>query len=203
MRDLSPVELEEWKKAMQFACKKIRYHKLDARVLVKNPGDTARIRHILEVYPEAKFIFIHRNPYDVFYSNKKLWKGILKSIALQDLSENEVEDLILWTYEQLMTSYLEQRQLVPKSQLIEVSLQSLNTDPERCLKNIYDRLNLGSFGKVRSKMIRYFRRAQPQKSNGYQYDTRDVQRINRRWSFSFEEWNYQKQFSRESSYQTV
>lgn len=41
------------------------------RLLLKSPCHMGRIRLFLRLYPEAKFIFIHRNPYDVFMSK---WK---------------------------------------------------------------------------------------------------------------------------------
>lgn len=38
------------------------------RLLLKSPCHMGRIRLLLRLYPEAKFIFIHRDPFDVFMS---------------------------------------------------------------------------------------------------------------------------------------
>ena len=39
-------------------------------LILKSPGHTCRIRLLLELFPEARFVDIHRNPYDVFRSTQ-------------------------------------------------------------------------------------------------------------------------------------
>ena len=62
---------------MQYFVKKISYKYIGKRVLLKSPANTGRIKEILEVYPDACFIHIHRDPYAVYQSNVKLYEKIL------------------------------------------------------------------------------------------------------------------------------
>ena len=39
------------------------------RLLLKSPCHTGRIRHLLQLYPNAQFVFVHRHPIDVFLSS--------------------------------------------------------------------------------------------------------------------------------------
>ena len=67
----------------------------------KNPPNTARIPWLLDLFPNAKFIFIHRDPYDVYCSTIKFFKGVLKplqfSIILKLISKS--------IYSQVMSIY--------------------------------------------------------------------------------------------------
>jgi len=67
MRDCTAAEIERWKAALHFFVQKLTYkHALP--LVLKSPPHTARIRLLLDVFPNARFVHIHRNPYDVFRS---------------------------------------------------------------------------------------------------------------------------------------
>jgi hypothetical protein len=56
-------------------CKKIKYLSGDAKpLLLKNPYDYGNFLCIKKFYPNAKFVFIQRNPLEVISSTMKLWK---------------------------------------------------------------------------------------------------------------------------------
>lgn len=56
-------------------CKKIKYLAgNDNPILLKNPYDFSNFLFIKKIYPNAKFIFIHRNPVHVINSIMNLWK---------------------------------------------------------------------------------------------------------------------------------
>ena len=57
---------------------------------LKNPLDTGRLKHILAMYPNAKFVYIHRHPIEVLHSTLKMWKVYVPSTALEayDVKEN-------------------------------------------------------------------------------------------------------------------
>lgn len=38
------------------------------RLLIKSPVHTGRVKTLLSIFPDAQFIYIHRNPYEVFQS---------------------------------------------------------------------------------------------------------------------------------------
>lgn len=61
-------------------CKKIQYISENKNpILLKNPYDFANFLYIKKIYPKSKFIFIHRNPYEIISSTMRLWQTHLKS----------------------------------------------------------------------------------------------------------------------------
>ena len=61
-------------------CKKIQYISENKNpILLKNPHDFANFLYIKKIYPKSKFIFIHRNPYEIISSTMRLWQTHLKN----------------------------------------------------------------------------------------------------------------------------
>ncbi|MGH7138625.1 MAG: sulfotransferase [Pirellulales bacterium] len=58
-RDASPEELTQWKAALTTFLKKLtwKYHR---PLILKSPAHTCRIRMLLEIFPDAKFVHIRR-----------------------------------------------------------------------------------------------------------------------------------------------
>jgi len=53
---------------MYFIRKVQLFRGTEKRLLLKSPVHTARIKLLLKLFPDAQFVYIHRNPYDVFRS---------------------------------------------------------------------------------------------------------------------------------------
>ena len=68
------------------------YNGEQKQLLLKNPHNTGRLKILKEMQSSnAKFIFIHRNPYEVFNSTKHLYQTTIKSQFLQEFSEGDIE----------------------------------------------------------------------------------------------------------------
>lgn len=192
LEDISNQELDEWKKNMQSLLNKIYMKKSQGRLLIKNPGDTARIKHLLEIYPSAKFIFIHRNPYDVFYSNLKLWTHVIHSVSLQEISKEEIKDIVLKVYRKLHQQYLEQNQLLRSDQLVETSYEKMIESPINSLQEIYQKLGLSGFQKALPFFTSYIDATLDGKISRYRNFPDDISKINQQWDFAFDRWKYPK-----------
>jgi hypothetical protein len=68
------------KQLFDLLCKKLTYlSKQKKPVLLKNPYDFNNFLFIKNIYPNAKFIFIHRNPLKVIDSTMRSWHTLLKN----------------------------------------------------------------------------------------------------------------------------
>jgi len=66
-------------KLFEMLCRKLTYtSKENKPVLLKNPYDFANFIFIKNIYPNSKFIFIHRNPMNVIDSTMRSWHTLLK-----------------------------------------------------------------------------------------------------------------------------
>lgn len=144
-KNVFDVQQQEWITDYDYLIRKLSLHSANKRVVIKSPGDTARIKALLEKYPKASFIYIERNPEAVFHSSIYLWDCIQKDYAFQKITKEAIEVNVVWTYPLLMQKFKEDKVLIPKGQLIEIEFNDLLKDPGEVLMEIYDRLNLGTY----------------------------------------------------------
>ena len=69
---LSEEALEKWKKSLILFVKKLMLANR-GRVVLKSPPNLGRISTLLEIFPQAQFVHIVRDPYRVYPSTRKLW----------------------------------------------------------------------------------------------------------------------------------
>lgn len=151
------TELEAWKRDFLFLIKKISLANNGKQLILKSPPNTARIKLLLSLFPKAKFIFIHRNPYDVYASNKKFWKVTNRIYALGTTKTVDNNAIILETYTKIMERYLQEKDLIPKGQLIEIPYQELIEQPIEKMNEIYQTLDLEDFGYIEDQMNSYIK----------------------------------------------
>jgi len=192
MDDISEVELRNWRRAILHLNRKVNLTDPDSRLMVKNPGDTARVKEILELYPRAKFVFLHRDPYDVYYSNLKLWRNILANLSVQDYSDLDVGAAIRYIYARMHNNYLTQRELIPRENRIEISHADLSADPMEVGRMIYDQLGLGDFSQARGRMQAYAEKRSDFQASPYDYHPEEIRAINQEWGFTFDAFGYQR-----------
>ena len=155
------------------------------RIVMKTPGDTARVQLLLRQYPNAQFIYIHRNPIAVFHSCGYFWSVIRREFALQKISDSDVDDAVLTTYSALLESYLEQRQQVPPGQLTELRYEALREDPVSALSRVYKDLDLGE---LPTAIKRYLSQQERYPATPYSTPPELESRLRRVWAASFLAW---------------
>ncbi len=190
---ITEKERRRWRHHILNLNLKVNFQHPDKRLLVKNPGDTARVSEILNLYPNAKFIFIHRNPYDVFYSNKKLWNNLMRNFALEVVSQREIDRAILYTYRKMHENYVRDRKAIPQKNLIEISHNELKERPHATLEKIYAHLRLPGYAKAEPHFRHFLNKRQPGQIHQYDYRREDIEAINQAWHLAFEAWDYEMQ----------
>ena len=186
-------EMKDWKKVYLKMLKQISlFQGKEKQLLLKNPHNTGRVKILLELFPNAKFIFIHRNPYDVYSSTKYLYQKAVKTQFLQEFSEKEIEERIIYCYEKSMQKYLEHKHLIPEDSLFEISFNELETQPIKSLEKMYSKLNISDFNKNKTLFTTYLETVKSYKKNQLVDIPSDVKdQINTRWKFAFENWKYE------------
>lgn len=189
MENLSKKEHLQWQKTVQFLNKKVNFTAPDSTLIIKNPGSTAQVKHIRKIYPNARFIFLHRNPYDVFYSNIKLWKRLLDNLALQQINEEDIKENILYIYRKMHLNYLEDKKSIPEGHLVEIPYQQLSAAPLDSTREIFKKLKLDDYVSCEKHFERYLSEINHKQSH-YDYESQDLERINRDWKFMFQHFGY-------------
>ena len=85
------------------------------QALQKNQDNTAKIKLLLEIFPNAKFIFIKRNPYDLYCSMMKFMSITIPYYCVQNPPEIEVvEESMMNLYVDMFKKYIKESKLIPK-----------------------------------------------------------------------------------------
>lgn len=188
-RGVPPAEVAEWRDAFLWFLRKL--HVRHGRpMILKSPTHTARVRLLLEIFPDAKFVHIHREPYAVFRSTQKLQRD---AVAYSHLHRPRADpnEGILARYRMMYEAFFEERGLIPPGQYCEVAFEELERDPLCQVARIYDELGLGDFDRVQPKIEAYTRdRADYRKNEHRPIASPLRERIAEEWAMGFREWGY-------------
>ena len=170
--------------------KTVTYTNNGKRLLLKNPANTARIKELLDIFPDAKFIHIYRNPYKVYLSTKKMRHNVLDKLALQNANDEEIETQVIENYKRLMHSYFKQKKLIYKDKLVDVRYEDLVSDPIKEVKKIYSRLKIPGFKKAIPEMMKYLDMQKDYRVNVYSIDKKIINHVYNNWNFTIDLWGY-------------
>jgi hypothetical protein len=174
-----PKSTSNWLNDYDHLIKKVSLFSKRKRVVVKSPGDTGRLKFLLERYPNAKFVYIHREHEAVYHSNLFLWNIIRNRFSLQYLSDELIHENIIYTYPRLLKRYNEDRELLGENQLVEISFKELRIEPLQVLEKIYSNLELGELPIDIVKP--HLKTNEAYRTNTYETPSRISEELEREW----------------------
>ncbi len=124
-------------------------------LLLKNPAYTAQVARLRALWPCARFIHIHRDPFEVFVSTRRAVAAVLDELALQDHAHVDVEAVVLDLYPRMMRRLIEEMRPLPAKQGAHVAFADLERDPEGALARLWGQLELGDFAEVAPRIAAY------------------------------------------------
>ncbi len=184
------VQEEIWRKVYIRTCKTSTLAADGKRLLLKNPGNTTKIKTLLEMFPEAKFIHVYRNPYKVYLSRTHSFKTRAPLFRLQEQSEAESERKILKAYKRIMKSWFDNRDLIPKENVVEVKYEDFVGNEIAVLEKIYEQFNLTEFELAKTHFQEYLDSQENYKTNKYSLDEKTINKIYSAWQFTIDKWQY-------------
>lgn len=161
-----------------------------SQFLSKNPPHTGKVKEILEIFPNAKFIYLIRNPYTVFESTRSFFTNTIQPLKLQNITEAEMESNILETYSKLYHKYEADKKLIPAGNLIEIKFEDFEADALNMTRKIYETLSLSGFPEAEKAITAYLDKKKSYKKNQYQYNPRTVELVEKNWDFALKQWDY-------------
>ena len=127
-----------------------------APLLIKSPVHTARIPLLLKMFPKARFVFIHRDPYEVFQSAANMAEKYYGHCYLQKPEDKHLDTFIIEQYKILNSEYLKGRKMVEADRLFELGFSDLEADPLKMIEEIYKRFGWSErFDSLRAKFEAY------------------------------------------------
>jgi hypothetical protein len=178
---LDEREAENWYRTYDKLLKKAAVASSGERMIVKNPVNTARIEKLLHLYPDAKFIYIQRNPIEVFHSTRRFFQQLMPTLCLEELPTKEfLDDMILNVYDRMMHDYEEQRSLIPVKNLMEIRYEEFAEAPLVALEAIERDLLDRDPAPALSNYAAYLNTQKSHRTNTYTVPEADLEHVLKR-----------------------
>lgn len=126
------------------------------RLVLKSPGHMGRLPTLLDVFPEARFVLIVRDPLSVVPSAVNTWNRLCRFQGFQRTDPDLVRGRVIDMLAALTDRFERDRRLVPPGHLQEIRYEDLVARPAAVLEQVYAGLGLGGFEAVRPNVEQYF-----------------------------------------------
>lgn len=158
--------------------------------LSKNPPHTAHIKMLLEIFPNAKFIYLMRNPYTVFESTYSFYTNTIQPLRVQNITNEQIEANFVEVYRKMYYAYEEQKRLIPEGNLFEMKFEDFEADSFGMTRDIYQKLDIPGFVESQESIQNYLSKKKGYKKNQYTYDEHTVQIVEDKWAMALKDWGY-------------
>lgn len=187
----SPRELARWRRRLRYFVDKLELSQAGRRLLIKNPVYTARVAVLHKMWPDARFVHIHRNPYVVFQSTRNFYHKLLPQFALQRYDPAVVDELVLSRYPRLMHALIHDLAQAPHGRAVEIGFDELERQPLAVLERLYATLGLEGFEGARPLFADYLDHVGGYQKNRFAFPAADNALVGERWGHFIERWGYQ------------
>jgi len=190
IRDLPPHAQRAWKRAFARYLSELTFRD-PRRLVLKSPTHSCRIPTLLEMFPNAKFVHIIRDPYAVYPSTVNLWKRLYETHGLQVPRHVGIEEYVLSTYPMLYKKLEEGKRLIPSGQFYEIKYEELIARPLERLQELYQALDLGGYEQAQPHFERYLRENAGYQTNRFPHlSPAEIATLNARWGAIIDRYGY-------------
>jgi omega-hydroxy-beta-dihydromenaquinone-9 sulfotransferase len=190
LRELTEKQRDRWKDELLRFCKRVALRD-KRRLVIKSPAHTARVRTLLEMFPDAKFVHLSRDPYALYRSTVALWRTLNAEEGLQVARhESWIGPFVIDSLHKMYDAYLEDRALLGDDQLVELRYEDLVDDPKSRLREVYARLDLGDFSGIEPALDEHLAEVKNYRRNRHSMDDETGEVIRREWARYFNEFGY-------------
>jgi len=123
-------------------------------LVMKTPANAARLKLLTKLFPDARYIYLARNPLNVFPSTVKLWRALYSVQGLHNPPHLDpwLDGYVLDMFARLTEAYEEDRHLIPKDRLVELRYEDFVKDPVATMRDVYRRLDIPHFEQAEAPM---------------------------------------------------
>lgn len=186
----SERDIDRWKDRFVYLLRRLSKLQDGKPMMIKNPVYTGRFALLREMFPAAKFVHIHRNPYDVFVSMRNFYRKLLAEFALQDYAHVDIDETIFAVYDRMMRTMEKDAEDASPNRFVELRYDDLDAEPMAAIEEIYRALALPGFAAAKPKFEAYLASVKSFEKNRFGYSREDAERVAARMSHFIEKWGY-------------
>jgi hypothetical protein len=189
MEGVPPEALKRWTGTLRKFVQMLVCHR-PGRAVLKSPTHTGRVRALLEVFPDARFIHIVRDPKVLYQSTLNMWKKMYTTHGLQRARFAGLEEHVFATLPRMYAAFESDRSLIPPQHYYEVRYEDLVADPLGQMRAIYRQLELGDFEALLPALERYLSEQADYQTNRYDLSDELRRQISLRWADYARQYGY-------------
>jgi omega-hydroxy-beta-dihydromenaquinone-9 sulfotransferase len=175
-------DLKVWKSCMDWFFRALTYH-TGKPLIIKSPPHTGRLGILVEMFPDAKFIHMVRDPRKLYPSTLKLWTALCETQGMQaGMDQERLRRYVNDAQHRMYDAFEVDRQGLGPDRIIDVRYEDLTSNFDETIAKIYRQLELGDCQPVVEK----FHQKQDSKAeyqpNRHAIDDEVEKIVQREWS---------------------
>jgi hypothetical protein len=167
-----------WKRKYREMVAKAVFNTGGSRYISKNPCNLGRIGMLKEMYPDAKFIFIHRNPYNAVESLYRFIGKIFPGVQLQETPPGYTRKSAVLLFEKSIRTYFRDRSLIDPENLFELRMEDFLKNPHEIIRQIYKKFHIDNFHDLEPRLEKYLATDGQPGNNVYEMDDETIRLVN-------------------------
>lgn len=192
INDLDGKELKKWERSYRYLIRQAVLNTSGKRFLSKNPPNTFRIKLLLKLFPGAKFIYLYRNPYKALSSFSLFFDELIDGVGFQKVSKEKYLADIQDLYSESLSTYIDNKGLIPPENLIEVKFEDFIKTPLEYAEMVYKQFGLELSRESLERMKEYLKSYRDYKSASYTVPDPIIRMINSNFTQYLIENGYEK-----------
>ncbi|HTN73987.1 MAG TPA: sulfotransferase, partial [Pirellulaceae bacterium] len=151
------------------------------RLILKSPPHTCRVPTLVKLFPQAKFIYVVRDPDAIFPSTLKLWRSLYATHGYQRPNFAGLADQVLCAFAHFHARFEATKGLIPAGNLTVVRFEELTRDPPAMLRRLYAELDLGSYEAVAPLIEKFQAGQRDYQPNRHELASEQRELLRERW----------------------
>jgi hypothetical protein len=193
-KDLSPEDRQRWVGAFDEFFRGVSVVSGGKPLVLKSPTHSYRVAMLRQLLPDARFILIVRNPYEVFESMVRTYRALTDKYGLgPNLSDDEVRYILLSERRRFEAKLWSGLAGLPKHRFVTLTYEHLVQNPLSAIEGLYEQLELSGFDHMRPKLAAEIANRSDYVQAAIMPSEEWKARITEQWADIFERYGYQCQ----------
>ncbi|MBN1334543.1 MAG: sulfotransferase [Deltaproteobacteria bacterium] len=176
-----PDDERRWMRQYDYVVKAITHVYGGKQLFLKNPAIAFRIEAILEMYPNAKFVFTYRNPYTLYASNLHYYRKVVPLYTLQTYDDAMLKEEVLDHYSEMVDTLERTRGLIPEENFLAIRYEDFIQDPMPFMERIYRQFGLPDWEEAREAFHVHWQEQKTYVANRFDLSDEVIETVNRHW----------------------
>ena len=191
--DLSPEDTRRWRKTFDEFFRGVSLMCGGKPLVLKSPTHSYRVATLRELLPDARFVLIVRNPYEVFESMVRTYRALTGKYGIGPrLSDDEVRCALLAERLRFEAKLLSGVAGLPKHRFVTLTYEHLVQNPLSAIEGLYGQLELSGFDQMRPRLEAEIAKRSDYVQAAIRPSEEWKARITEQWGDIFERYGYRR-----------